>query len=231
MTPSTSSSTPSVAWVLLDVNQTLSDTGPLAHAFESVGAPGHLAEHWFTTVLRDGFGLSSTGTPSPFGDVARGCLQVELSQVLVDADVEEAVDEVMTALGGLDPHPDVAPGVRALTARGLRVATLGNGAASTARSLLEKAGLDGDVAPLLSVDDAGAWKPAPQAYAYALSVLDAAAGDVLMVAVHPWDLEGARRVGLRTAWVNRDGRTWPPHMAPPDLVVTRLDELHDRLSS
>ena len=41
------------------------------------------------------------------------------------------------------------------------------------------------------------------------------------------DIVGAHRVGMRTAWLRRDERPWPAHLAPAtcDLTVAALDEL------
>ena len=33
--------------------------------------------------------------------------------------------------------------------------------------------------------------------------------EMVLVAVHPWDVDGARRAGLQTAWVNRSGGAFP----------------------
>jgi 2-haloacid dehalogenase len=46
------SKSPSV--VVFDVNETLSDMGPLAARFAAVGAPKHLAKLWFAALLRGG---------------------------------------------------------------------------------------------------------------------------------------------------------------------------------
>ncbi|MDO9378537.1 MAG: haloacid dehalogenase type II [Nocardioidaceae bacterium] len=213
-----------VSAVVLDVNETISDTRPMAAAFERVGAPAHLATLWFGCVLRDGFALTAAGSPGDFEELARGGLRVQLEPLLPSDDLDRSVDELMATFAGLGPHPDVAPGLRALAERGLVLVTLGNGPASTARTLLERANSD-DVHETLSVDDAGAWKPAPQAYAYALSRLGTVPSSTVMVAVHPWDLDGAARAGLRTAWLNRDGRPWPAYLRAPDLEVDRLDAL------
>ena len=62
---------------------------------------------------------------------------------------------------------------------------------------------------LLSVEDADAWKPTASAYAYAAKACDVSPAEMLMVASHPWDVDGARRAGLQTAWVNRSGGPFP----------------------
>lgn len=51
----------------------------------------------------------------------------------------------------------------------------------------------------------------------------------MLVAVHPWDTDGAARAGLRTAWVNRAGRAFPPYFVRPEITVGSLPELADAL--
>jgi 2-haloacid dehalogenase len=46
-----------------------------------------------------------------------------------------------------------------------------------------------------------------------------------MVAVHPWDIDGAARAGLRTAWLDRTGAGYPAHLTPPDRTVATVAEL------
>ncbi|KRF04032.1 hypothetical protein ASH00_15380 [Arthrobacter sp. Soil782] len=46
-----------------------------------------------------------------------------------------------------------------------------------------------------------------------------------LVAVHPWDIHGAHRAGLRTAWINRTGTSYPEYFATPDLEVGSLLDL------
>ncbi|WP_298806039.1 haloacid dehalogenase type II [uncultured Pseudokineococcus sp.] len=217
--------------VLLDVNETLSDTAPVAAALEEVGAPGHLAATWFAGVLRDGFARTAAGAAAPFADVARGGLRAVLEGEVDDVDA--AAGHVMDAFLHLPAHADVAPGLAALHALGPRVATLSNGAAAVAGALLERAGARDHVDLLLSVEDApgGAWKPAPAAYAHGLATAGAAPDRALLVAVHPWDVDGAARAGLRTAWVDRAGRTYPDHLLAPDLTVPSLTALAERLAA
>jgi 2-haloacid dehalogenase len=47
----------------------------------------------------------------------------------------------------------------------------------------------------------------------------------MLVAVHPWDVDGAARAGLATAWVDRDGAPYPAYFTAPDLTVGSLTEL------
>ena len=135
------------------------------------------------------------------------------------------------SFGQLPLHRDVAPGLRALARQGMPVVTLSNGSASVAEALLERDGLRDHVGQVLSVEAAGVWKPAAAAYQVALHAcgLDDPA-DAALVAVHPWDLHGANRAGLRTIWVNRRGATYPSHFAAPDLTVRSFEQLAQELA-
>ena len=46
-----------------------------------------------------------------------------------------------------------------------------------------------------------------------------------MVAVHPWDLHGAARTGMSTAWINRDGESYPDYLDAPTFTVRALPGL------
>ena len=43
--------------------------------------------------------------------------------------------------------------------------------------------------------------------------------------MHPWDIDGAARAGLRTAWIDRTGAAYPTHLTPPDRTVATVAEL------
>ena len=95
--------------------------------------------------------------------------------------------------------------MRALADRGIRMVTLSNGSTAVAEGLFERAGISDAFEHLLSVEDAPAWKPAASAYRYALDTCGVAAGEAMLVAVHPWDVHGAARAGLRSAHLDRTG--------------------------
>ena len=123
------------------------------------------------------------------------------------------------------------PGIRDLAGLGIRLLTLSNGSTSVADALLRRSGIRTEFEQLLSVEDAALWKPARTAYAHALQASGLPAGEVMLVAAHPWDIDGAHRAGLRTAWVNRAGLRYPSHFSTPDLEVGSVADLAGRLGS
>jgi 2-haloacid dehalogenase len=210
--------------IVFDVNETLSDMSGMADRFAEVGAPPALAGTWFASLLRDGFALTVNGANPDFAALAAASLEAALKGQHL-ADVDDAVGRVMQAFTSLPAHPDAIEGIRALAALGIRLVTLSNGSTAVAAGLFERNGLSGSFERLLSVQDAPAWKPAEAAYQYALDVCDVDAGDAVLVAVHPWDIHGARHAGMRTAYVNRKGATYPAHFDRPEIEVGSLVEL------
>ncbi len=51
----------------------------------------------------------------------------------------------------------------------------------------------------------------------------------MLVAVHPWDTDGAARAGLGSVWVDRGDATYPGYFRPPDLTADSLTDLAHKL--
>jgi 2-haloacid dehalogenase len=216
--------TPIVA--LLDVNETLSDLEPLRERFEDVGAPRELLETWFASTLRDGFALTASGQYAGFLDVGRAGLRTLLTPAQrLRLPLEEAAEHILSGFAELPVHPDVAPALRGLHDAGVRVATLTNGSAASAERLLERAGLSDVVERNLDVAAVGRWKPHPHPYRHATRELGVIPSDAVLIAAHPWDVNGAKQTGLRGAWVDRHGAPYPDVFARPDATAGDLPSL------
>ena len=211
--------------IVFDVNETLSDLSPLGARFLDIGASASAAPLWFASVLRDGFALTVAGDNPPFAAVARELLLMQLSDVQLNRSVEDAAQHVMEGFAALELHADVVAGVHRLHEDGFRLVTLSNGASSVADRLLRAGNVRDRFEQVLSVEDAPAWKPDPRAYAYAARVCEVPAEEMLLAACHPWDVDGAHRAGLQTAWVNRSSRGFPATFADPSYTVAGIDEL------
>jgi 2-haloacid dehalogenase len=210
--------------IFFDVNETLTDLTALADAFDDVGAHRLLAATWFSTVLRDGFALTSAQSEASFAVIARSVARDLLDGSPLDCELDTAVDAVMEAFARVPLHADVADGIRTMHNSGHRLFTLSNGPTANIRRLLGEAGLLEDFEDLLSVEGHSPWKPARDSYTDALSrtgTHDAA----YLVAVHPWDIHGATVAGMSTVWVNRSGGLYPGHFLPPTVEVTTIGEL------
>lgn len=145
---------------------------------------------------------------------------------------EAARGDLVRTWHRLPAWPDAVPGLARLRRRYL-VATLSNGGVRLLTDLVKAAGLPFDC--VLSAELARAYKPAPAVYRTAAALLDVAPAEVLMVAAHRPDLDGAGAAGLRTAFVERPTERGPNRTAdraadvPADLTVTGFTELADAL--
>lgn len=207
--------------ILLDVNETLFSMDPVADRFEEVGLARRHLPVWFALVLRDGFALAATREVASFSAIGRYHLRR-----LLTAEGLHAGDEVVSrALGGFEevtPHPHVAEGLDAAHRAGLSVATLTNGSASITDAFLDRAGLGHLVDATLEARGSGVWKPHRDSYRWAAEQLGHAPGELLLVAVHPWDVHGAICAGLVGGWLDRDGGVYPQHFRAPDVRAATL---------
>ncbi|MEU7058033.1 haloacid dehalogenase type II [Streptomyces sp. NPDC046197] len=216
--------------LVLDVNETVTDMSPLAGRLEDIGLPGRLLPTWFAGVLRDGMAVTLAGGTVTFAALARDGLRTLLAQEhAAGPDVEAAVEHVLNAFPELPVHPDVSDGVRILHAAGHRLVTLTNGSADTTRAVLDRARLTECFEAHLDVEAAGGWKPAPVAYAHALRATGVPAEQAMLVAVHPWDIDGAARAGLATAWLRRTPAPYPSALRPADREAAGLVDLARQL--
>lgn len=215
--------------VVFDVNETLSDLSPMADHFAEIGLPRHLVRTWFAALLRDGFAATAAGHSEPFGVLADHALRALLAESGVDTDPDSAVRQVLDGFSRLPVHADVRAGINALAHSGAQLITLSNGATTVADGVLTRAGLRDRFSRLLSVDAAGAWKPTPVAYEYAAGVCGTELGQMMLVAAHPWDIDGAACAGMRTAWINRTGATYPDYFMAPEITARGIDHLAEQL--
>jgi 2-haloacid dehalogenase len=221
--------------LVFDVFGTLVDwRSGVAEAFRAAGVAGdpeELADAWrerYTPIL----GEVNEGS-RPWGNFDDLHL-VTLGGVLAERELQLSLDERRRLVGAwhrLDPWPDVREGLEVL--RGQFVtATLSNGHLALLIDLARYADLRFDC--VLSAELAHAYKPAPEVYRTAAHLLDVDPAELMLVAAHPWDLEGAREAGLRTAFVDRPSEYGPRSAAradpDADESVAGLLELAERLT-
>jgi 2-haloacid dehalogenase len=209
--------------VVFDVNETLSDMEPLRARFVDIGAPGHLLETWFAATLRDGFALTAAGAYAEFAEVATASLRVALAGVDgLRRGADEAIQFVLAGFTELDVHPDVPEGMRELHRAGVRLVTLTNGSVPLSEDMLSRAGVLDLLERRMSVRDARRWKPAARPYRHAAARCGVSVDQMALVAVHPWDTDGAQRAGLTTGWINRKDRPYPECFLRPDVTGSDL---------
>jgi putative hydrolase of the HAD superfamily len=138
--------------------------------------------------------------------------------------VGPAFDVFDAARNRIEFFPDVLPVLEALTSR-YRLIAVTNGNAS-----LQRIGIRHLFHDVVTAVDAGAAKPDMPIFEEAVRRAGVDKGHILHVGDHPEnDVEGARSAGLRSAWMNRNGNSWPEQLQQPDAIVSNMTELHDLL--
>ena len=142
-----------------------------------------------------------------------------VSNVMRRAGIDHTHDEVrwlVACIERLKPFPDVLAALERLRGR-YRLAILSNGD----RDMLEAAGphIGFDFDAVISVDEAGYFKPHHATYAKACDRLGADRSSVLFVANHAFDCIGAKAYGMRTAFIDRRRRPFGDSPHQPDLIV------------
>jgi 2-haloacid dehalogenase len=82
----------------------------------------------------------------------------------------------------------------------------------------------------LDVTKPGHWKPHRSAYEYAAETCGVPTERMALAAVHPWDIDGAKRAGLQGWYVDRRRTPYPKTFLAPDLIVTDFEELAQQIA-
>jgi putative hydrolase of the HAD superfamily len=134
--------------------------------------------------------------------------------------VEDAFAVFDRARNDVELFSDVLPTLQALGEYFSLIAVT-NGNAN-----LERIGIRHLFDDVVTAVDVGAAKPARPIFAEAVARAGVSAGEALHVGDHPEiDIVGAQQAGLRTAWINRNGASWPLDTARPDAIVSTISEL------
>ncbi|UUU27819.1 haloacid dehalogenase type II [Streptomyces sp. DSM 40750] len=156
-------------------------------------------------------------------------LDLEAAQfVAEDAGVDDPTAVAALALSGrrLPPWPDTVAGLARL-AEAFPLIGLSSASRTALLGLNAHAGLRWHQA--LSAEDVRTYKPDPAVYQLAVTVSGRPPERLLLVAAHAWDLRGAQRLGLRTAYVARPGGDPPTATDRFDLHAADLSDLADQL--
>ena len=143
------------------------------------------------------------------------------------AATHEAVQRLMDAWPHLQPFPEVLAALERLRSR-YDLVVLSNGDPEFLHHLVtEQVGSEFDA--VISVTEAGAFKPHPAVYRRAARQLGLEVGQCMMVSANSFDVVGARACGFRAAFVNRYGLPYEESPYTPDVTVDDFTQLADEL--
>jgi 2-haloacid dehalogenase len=144
------------------------------------------------------------------------------------AHTREDAERLVAEIERLKPFPDVVAALGRLRKRGYTLAILSNGD----RDMLEAAGphIGFDFDRVISVEEAGYFKPHWKTYAKAEAILGVDRSRCLFVANHAFDCIGAKAYGMRAAFIDRRRRPFGQTPHQPDAVFPDFAALADALA-
>ena len=223
----------STAWLdvdalVFDAYGTLFDVHSVTRMAESL-APGHgsaLSQLWRTKQLEYTW-LSSLMASADFArrdfwEVTGEALDFALAALSIHLSATDR-QRLRAAYLTLAPFPDAAAALASVQPRSCWI--LSNGTLAMLEPLLATSGLAAHLDGVLSVDEAGVYKPSPRVYELAENRLRLPRARIGFVSSNGWDATGARAFGFTTFWINRAALPVERHGPPPDRIIGTLAEL------
>jgi 2-haloacid dehalogenase len=125
----------------------------------------------------------------------------------------------------LETFPEVPEVLQRLKRAGRPLAILSNGSPKMLDALVRKAGLAPLLDAVLSVEDAGVYKPHRKVYQLAVDRLGVAAEAIAFQSSNAWDAWAAKAFGMQVVWCNRYGQRPERLPGTPDREIRTLREL------
>jgi len=187
------------------------------------GKPGSFVTWWRRTHFENSMidALCDRGH-TPYREIGQRAVAYVMDRCGINYTSDE-VRALVAEIERLKPFPDVVAALAQLRSHGYKLAILSNGD----RDMLAAAGPHIGFAfdHVISVEEAGYFKPHWKTYAKAEEIIGANRTAILFVANHAFDCIGAKSYGMRTAFIDRRKRPFGETPHQPDIVVSNFAEL------
>jgi 2-haloacid dehalogenase len=211
--------------VVFDIIGTCFSLDKPRQQLKELGAPSYALELWFAQSLRDAFAFSHAGAYQPLKKI----LQAELPRTLKTFGIELTVEQhsqVMATMKELELQPGAKEAFARLTQGGWQIMALTNGSEDSTHHLLAQAGVQQYFTQVYSCDAISRTKPHPDVYRMIPTEdLD----QTWLVAAHAWDIAGAMRVGMKTAFVTQLESSYLEVYPQPQLRVENLSQAAEQI--
>jgi 2-haloacid dehalogenase len=217
--------------LVFDAYGTLFDVHSVTRLADSrfPGRGAALSQAWRTKQLEYTWLRSLMGRYDDFNAVTAEALDWAIESLALDAKPGDR-DALMRAYRTLDMFPEVREALAKLGER-RPLAILSNGHPDMLDAVVDHNELRVFFGErVLSVHEAGVFKPDPRVYALATTHLALPAASIGFVSSNGWDAAGARSFGFAAYWVNRGKAPVERLGSPPDAVVDDLAGLAARLA-
>jgi 2-haloacid dehalogenase len=161
---------------------------------------------------------------TPYREIGHEAVGYTLERAGIEH-TDQEVRRLVSQIERLDPFPDVVEALARVKAHGLRLVILSNGDPDMLARGVPYSGTAELWDRVISVEEAGSFKPHRDTYATAARLIGLDPSEVLFVANHAFDCIGAKATGMATAFVDRRRRPFGNERYPPNLIVSDFTEL------
>ncbi len=218
--------------IFFDVIETLLDLQAIStSAGKALDGRTDLVPLWFATMLQYSMVDTLTGNYSEFADIGAAALQMVAAENKLPLTQDEARAAIRGPIRTLPPHQDVQPGLKKLKEMGFTLVTLTNSSEAGVSEQMRHAGLEKYFDHYLSIGEIKKYKPDLEVYRWAMAEMGVAPEDAMLFAAHHWDLMGGAAAGMQTVFVTRPGRVLYPLGTKPDVTVSGVEELAEKLAA
>ena len=210
--------------VFFDMNETLLNLSLLKKQFDKHFDDKYILKYWFTKLLHSSTIMWIMGDYRNFGELAGVALEnlfFENNKSLSS----EVKAEILGEFKKLPAYEDVRPALRVLRNNGIRVIAVSNSSLGMIKEQLTNAGIIDLFDSYYSADNVENYKPFKDIYLSAAQQEGLQTDNIVMVATHDWDLYGAKKAGLTTAYIKRKQEIYHPYYLQPDFNALNLFDL------
>jgi 2-haloacid dehalogenase len=214
--------------ILFDINETVLNLSVLRPKFKSFFGDECFTDTWFSMLLHASTVSMITDVKTDFASLSKIMLEALAARngLLISS---AEMDDILGGFSSLPAHSDIKTALSRLRAEGFRVVAFSNSSRSLITKQIHNAGLDEYFDEVISVEEAGTFKPSPMAYQFASTKLDQPKDKLRLVATHDWDTHGAMSAGLEAAYINRSGAPYNPLFKKPTIYGSTMNEIVDQI--
>ncbi len=214
-----------IATYVFDAYGTLLDVHSAAQRLAGRIGPqaGELSRIWRQKQLEYTWIRAAAGRPATFRRMTEEGLDYAIAVTgPISPDLRR---DLLAGYETLAAYPEVPRVLAALKERGARVAILSNGDRDMLARAVAAAGITEALDAVISVEEAGVFKPASAVYALATARFGVAPAAIAFHSSNRWDIAGAKAFGFHTHWINRAGAPDEYPDLPADRISTNLETL------
>jgi 2-haloacid dehalogenase len=214
--------------VLFDINETVLDLTSLRPKFAAAFGDPAVVSTWFAMLLHSSTVCALTGVRTGFSNLA-GLMLDRLATLHGRTISEKDRIGILGGFASLEPHADVQPALAHLRSSGYRTVAFSNSSIDLVTRQIANSGLGPHFDIVISVEEAGSFKPDRKVYDFAAARLDRPIGALRLVAAHDWDTHGAIAAGMQAAYLDRSGAPYNPLYRRPYIFADTMERVAEQI--